>query len=92
MRLAQFVCAPQFFKTPKGLCGHTVYKVPTGIMKGWKDYFSRLLYVGMISDIRQMEIRTAEPLGTDSSLFEVEIAIAKLKSINCQVVIKFRQN
>jgi hypothetical protein len=20
-----FVCAPQFFKTPKGLCGHTVY-------------------------------------------------------------------
>jgi hypothetical protein len=25
MWLAQFVCAPQFFKTPKGLCGHTVY-------------------------------------------------------------------
>jgi hypothetical protein len=24
MWLAQFVCAPQFFKTPKGLCGHTV--------------------------------------------------------------------
>jgi hypothetical protein len=22
MLLAQFVCAPQFFKTPKGLCGH----------------------------------------------------------------------
>jgi hypothetical protein len=22
--LTQFVCAPQFFKTPKGLCGHTV--------------------------------------------------------------------
>jgi hypothetical protein len=22
--LAQFVCAPQFFKTPSGLCGHTV--------------------------------------------------------------------
>jgi hypothetical protein len=21
---AQFVCAPQFFKTPKGLCGHMV--------------------------------------------------------------------
>jgi hypothetical protein len=28
MWLAQFVCAPQFFKTPKGLCGHTVYCVP----------------------------------------------------------------
>jgi hypothetical protein len=26
MWLAQFVCAPQFFKTPSGLCGHTVYR------------------------------------------------------------------
>jgi hypothetical protein len=25
MWLAQFVCAPQFFKTPMGLCGHTVF-------------------------------------------------------------------
>jgi hypothetical protein len=25
MWLAQFVCAPQFLKTPKGLCGHTVH-------------------------------------------------------------------
>jgi hypothetical protein len=25
MWLAQFLCAPQFFKTPSGLCGHTVY-------------------------------------------------------------------
>jgi hypothetical protein len=24
MWLAQFVCAPQFFKSPSGLCGHTV--------------------------------------------------------------------
>jgi hypothetical protein len=24
MWLAEFVCAPQFFKTPKGLCGHTL--------------------------------------------------------------------
>jgi hypothetical protein len=23
--LTQFVCEPQFFKTPKGLCGHTVF-------------------------------------------------------------------
>jgi hypothetical protein len=23
MWLAQFVCEPQFFKTPSGLCGHT---------------------------------------------------------------------
>jgi hypothetical protein len=26
MLLAQFVCAPQFFKIPKGLCGHTVLR------------------------------------------------------------------
>jgi hypothetical protein len=25
MWLAQFVCAPQFFKTLSGLCGHTVH-------------------------------------------------------------------
>jgi hypothetical protein len=25
MWLAQFIGAPQFFKTPKGLCGHTVF-------------------------------------------------------------------
>jgi hypothetical protein len=25
MWLAQLVCAPQFFKTPSGLCGHPVY-------------------------------------------------------------------
>jgi hypothetical protein len=24
MWLAQFICTPQFFKTPKGLCGRTV--------------------------------------------------------------------
>jgi hypothetical protein len=33
----------------------------------------------MISDVRQMEIYTAEPLVSDPSPFEVEIAIAKYK-------------
>jgi hypothetical protein len=32
------------------------------------------------SDVRQTEIHTAEPLVPDPSPFEVEIAIAKLKS------------
>jgi hypothetical protein len=27
MWLAQFVCAPQFFKTPSALCGHTVHQI-----------------------------------------------------------------
>jgi hypothetical protein len=30
MWLSQFVFAPQFFKTPKGLCGHTVASSDTG--------------------------------------------------------------
>jgi hypothetical protein len=32
-----------------------------------------------VSDLRQIEIHTAEPLVSDSSHFEVEIAIAKSK-------------
>jgi hypothetical protein len=37
MWLAQLVCGPQFFKTPNGLCGHTVY--PSGT--GWSSPKSR---------------------------------------------------
>jgi hypothetical protein len=32
------------------------------IVNGWKHFFSRLLYVGSVRDIRQIEILTAEPL------------------------------
>jgi hypothetical protein len=42
--------------------------------------------------VRQIEINIAEPLVPVPSCREVEIAIAKLKSINLQVVIKSRQN
>jgi hypothetical protein len=37
------------------------------------------LNVDRVSVVRQIEIRTAEPLIPDSSTFEVEIAIAKLE-------------
>jgi hypothetical protein len=40
MWLAQFVCAPQFFKTPKGLCGHTVYCVYLVLRCQVSTYFS----------------------------------------------------
>jgi hypothetical protein len=43
----------------------------------WKNYFSQLLNVHRVSDVRQIEIQTAEPLVPDLSPFEVEIAIAK---------------
>jgi hypothetical protein len=63
------------------------------ILNMWKNYFSQLLIVHSVSDVRQIEIRTAEPFVPDHIHFEVEIAIAKLKkSINCQVVIKDIQN
>jgi hypothetical protein len=60
----------------------------------WKNYvyFSRLLNVHKVNDDRQMEIHTEEPLVLEPSPFGVDIAIAKLKRINRQVVIKFRQN
>jgi hypothetical protein len=45
----------------------------------WKNYFSQLLNVHSISDVRQTEIHAAELLVPDPSPFEVEIAIAKLK-------------
>jgi hypothetical protein len=48
--------------------------------------------VHRISDVRQAEIHTAEKLITDPSYFEDESAIAKLRSINHQEVIKFWQN
>jgi hypothetical protein len=45
----------------------------------WKSYFSQLLNVHNISDVRQIEIDTAERLIPGSSHIEVEISIAKLK-------------
>jgi hypothetical protein len=63
----------------------------TCILNKWKNCFSQLLNVHRVSDIRQIEIHTAELLVPDPSPFEVEIA-KSLKGINRQVVIKFRQN
>jgi hypothetical protein len=48
------------------------------ILNSWKTYFSRLLNVRRVSDVRQIEMHAAEPLVPDPSPFEVEIAIAKL--------------
>jgi hypothetical protein len=44
-----------------------------------KNYFSQLLIVHRVSDVRQIEIQTAEPLVPDPSPIEFEIAIANLK-------------
>jgi hypothetical protein len=49
------------------------------ILNGWKKYFSQLLNVHTVSDVRHIEVHTAEPLIPGPSRLEVEIAIAKLK-------------
>jgi hypothetical protein len=57
-------------------------QIPRNILNRWKNYFSQLLNVHRVSDIRQIEIHTAEPLVPDPSPFEVEIAIENLKRYN----------
>ncbi|PNF35986.1 hypothetical protein B7P43_G02286 [Cryptotermes secundus] len=49
------------------------------ILNRWKNYFSHLLNVHSVSDVRQIEMHTVEPLVPDPSPSEVESAIAKLK-------------
>jgi hypothetical protein len=48
------------------------------ILNRW-NYFSQLLNVHNVSDVRQIEVHTAEPLVCGPSRLEVEIAIAKLR-------------
>jgi hypothetical protein len=50
------------------------------IMARWRNYFSQILNVHRVSDVRQAEIHTAEPLVPEPSALEVELAIEKLKS------------
>ena len=58
----------------------------------WTNYFSQLLNVHGVNDIRHTEIHTAEPLVFEPSAFEFELAITKLKVTNHRVLIKFEQN
>jgi hypothetical protein len=49
------------------------------ILKRWNYYFSQLLNVNNVSDVRQIEVHTAEPLVPGPIRIEVKIAIANLK-------------
>jgi hypothetical protein len=49
------------------------------ILNRWRNYFSQLLNVHNVSDVRQIEVHTAEPIVAGPSGLEVQIAIAKLK-------------
>jgi hypothetical protein len=62
------------------------------ILNRWKNYVSQILNAHGVSDVRKIEIHTAEPLVPVPNPCDVEITIAELKGLNRQVVIKFRQN
>jgi hypothetical protein len=51
------------------------------ILNMWKNYYSQLLNVRVhrASDVRQVEIHTADPLAPDPSLFQVEFAVGNLE-------------
>jgi hypothetical protein len=49
------------------------------ILNRRKNYFTQLLNMHNVSDVRQIEVHTVESLVSGSSRIEVEIAIARLK-------------
>jgi len=49
------------------------------ILARWWNHFSQLLIVHGVIDVRQTEIHTAEPIMSESSALEFEIAVYKLK-------------
>jgi hypothetical protein len=53
---------------------------PQNVLNRWKNFFNQVLNVHGVHDVSQMDIHTAEPLVSEPSLVEVEIAIGKLKS------------
>jgi hypothetical protein len=65
------------------------------ILNRWKNYYFQLLNIHKVSDVRQIEIHTAELLVPDPSPFEVEAVIAKLKKyiLPCsdQILVKLIQ-
>ena len=56
------------------LCGYS-----HSILARRRNYFSELLNVNGLNDVRQTEIHTAKPLVPEPRAFDVEMAIGKLK-------------
>ena len=48
-------------------------------MARWRNHISQILNVHGVTDVRQTEIHAAEPLESEPSTFEIELAIEKLK-------------
>jgi hypothetical protein len=62
------------------------------ILAMWRNHFSHLFNVQGISEVRQTETHTTEPLLPERSDFEFEIAFEKLTGTIRQVEIKSQQN
>jgi hypothetical protein len=45
------------------------------ILNRWKNYFSQLLNVHRVSDVRQIEMHTAEPLVPDPALLRLKLLL-----------------
>jgi hypothetical protein len=50
------------------------------ILARWRNHSSQLLNVHGVNDVRQTEIHTTEPLVLEPSVFEVKMAVGKLKT------------
>jgi hypothetical protein len=55
----------------------------------WWSFFSQLLNVHRISDVRQIEIHTAEPLVPDPRPFKVEIVIARVVKLTVVIIVGY---
>jgi hypothetical protein len=49
------------------------------ILARWRNHFSQLFNVHGVSDVRQIEIHTAEPIVPELSAFYFDMAMEKLK-------------
>ena len=49
------------------------------VLAKWRNHFSQLLSIHGVNDVRQREIHTAKLLVLELSVFEIEMAIEKLK-------------
>jgi hypothetical protein len=54
------------------------------ILARWRNYFSQVLNVHGVNDVRQAEIHTAELLVGEPSVSEIELAMDKIKSHKSQ--------
>jgi len=52
---------------------------PKRILASWRNYFSQLLNELGVNDVKQKEIHAAEPLVPETSAFDFQMAIEKLK-------------